>query len=90
MLSLDVLIYALQVTALTISYVNNKGNRSPTPLFPHKDPLLPSRDLEEEITDDMEAGLRRRKAATRDEDVIMDEEAWLDEQEDEVDTRDGE
>jgi hypothetical protein len=67
-------IWAMQITALTISYVNNRGNPIPTPNCPWKDPLLPSRDLEEEIVQDMEDGLGK----------VMDEELWLDEQEAEL------
>lgn len=78
-LYLDVLIWALQLAALTISYVNNRGNPIPTPACPWKDPLLPSRDLEEEVVQDMEDGLRTNKH-----DDILDDDLWLDEQEEEL------
>lgn len=85
-LSLDLLIYALQMTALTISYVNNRGNPTPVPEFPYEDPLLPGREMAEEVESDLEAGLRRRrKGADYDLDPL-DEESWLDQQEAELDS----
>ena len=77
-LYLDALVWGMQMTALVISYVNNRGNPNPLPTCPWKDPLLPSRELEDEVVEDMEDGLRAK-------DNIVDEELWLDEQEAELD-----
>jgi hypothetical protein len=75
------------MTALIISYTNNRGNPTPTPTFPYEDPLLPGRELPEEVESDLEAGLRRRRKVA---DYDVEDELWLDEQEAELDAREGE
>lgn len=88
MLLMDVLIWALQIHSLAISYLNNKATATlaSVPELPYADMLLPVSDIPEEVSAedfDIESGLRRRKGKGRVMEEINDDEEedvlWLDE-----------
>lgn len=84
---MDLLIYLLQITSLTVSYITNHSSNIPrSSAFPYEDLLLPSTDdlLPEEALDtaesDMESGLRWRKGKGKVSAEDEENALWLDDE----------